>query len=182
MKYIIEHLEPELFEWCLIEYKHISRIVGKDKLIICNIQAEDVDKLKSYADVRTESVSDLELDNVCVLDPEAAETLKPGEKFDYAVFGGILGDDPPKQRTKAEVRMKGERRNIGKEQFPTDNAVYVTKSIIEGKKLEELKFQNGIEIQTDDGESVIFPFKYVLVKGKPLICEELIEYLKRVEG
>ena len=37
MKFIIEHLEPELYDWCLIEYEHISKIVGKENLIFTNI-------------------------------------------------------------------------------------------------------------------------------------------------
>ncbi len=40
MKFIIEHLEPELYPWCLIEYKHISKIVGKNNLIYTNINKE----------------------------------------------------------------------------------------------------------------------------------------------
>ncbi|MBW3004019.1 hypothetical protein KY328_05210 [Candidatus Woesearchaeota archaeon] len=182
MKYVIEHLEPELFEWCVIEYKHISEIVGKDNLVICNVREKDVDKLKGLADVRVESVSDMELNNACVLDPEAPDTLKTQDKFEYLVFGGILGDDPPKQRTKDEVTIQAERRNLGKEQLATDNAVYVSKLIVEGKRFEDIKFQKGIEIDTAEGESVMFPFSYVLVEGKPLISKELIEYLKRVEG
>ncbi len=40
MKYIIEHLEPELFEWCLIEYEHISKLVNEDNLIFTNIKKQ----------------------------------------------------------------------------------------------------------------------------------------------
>jgi len=28
MKFIIEHLEPTLSDWCFIEYNHISKIAG----------------------------------------------------------------------------------------------------------------------------------------------------------
>src|SRR3989338_10620936 len=31
MRYIIEHLEEKLYPWCLLEYTHISKMVGKDK-------------------------------------------------------------------------------------------------------------------------------------------------------
>ena len=48
MKFIIEHLEKKLFEWCLIEYEHISKIVGKNNLIITNVKKSDLSKLKSF--------------------------------------------------------------------------------------------------------------------------------------
>ena len=48
MKFVIEHLESELYEWCLIEYEHISKIVGKDNLTFTNIKSEDKKKLRDY--------------------------------------------------------------------------------------------------------------------------------------
>ena len=46
MKFIIEHLEPELYKWCLIEYRHISEIVDKDGAIFTSINKKDANKLK----------------------------------------------------------------------------------------------------------------------------------------
>ena len=46
--YIIEHLEPELYEWCLIEYKEISKIAGKENLWFSNINPKDKKKLEAY--------------------------------------------------------------------------------------------------------------------------------------
>jgi ribosome biogenesis SPOUT family RNA methylase Rps3 len=182
MKYIIEHLEPKVFDWCLMEYKHISKIVGKQNLMVTNVKAKEVSKLKEFADVRTESVKDLQLKNIGILDPDAPKTLAASDKFDYLVFGGILGDYPPRMRTKIELVVPGaERRNLGKEQFPTDNAVYVAKEIASGKKMSDLKFQDGLTIETGPNEAVDLPFRYVLVNGKPLICKELIEHLKKGE-
>jgi len=183
MKYVIEHLDPELFEWCLIEYKHISKMVGKENLIITNIKKEDIEKLKDYADVKTESIKELNLKNACILDPEGEITLSPKDSsFEYLIFGGILGDNPPRKRTKEEITIEGERRNLGKEQFSTDNAVFVAKEIIEGKNINDIKFKDSIEIETGDGESVILDFRYPIVNGKPNISEELINYLKENEG
>ena len=34
--YVIEHLEPRIYRWCVIEYKHISKIVGKENLWFTN--------------------------------------------------------------------------------------------------------------------------------------------------
>ena len=36
--YIIEHLEPKIGRWTLIEYAHISKIVGKRSLWFTNIK------------------------------------------------------------------------------------------------------------------------------------------------
>ena len=50
MKVIIEHLEPELYDWCLIEYEHISKIAGKGNLIFTNIKnKKETEKLKNMA-------------------------------------------------------------------------------------------------------------------------------------
>ena len=192
--YIIEHLEPEIWEWCLYEYKHISNIVGKENLWITNVNIKDKNfvKLKKFARVFEKSVADLSLDlkRVCILDAEGGKELKPAETsgFDYYVFGWILGDSPPRKRTGPEltVRMKGASvRNLGKEQFPTDNAVYVVKEIVSGIALEKMKFKDGLTIKLGDGkvlEEFILPFKYVLVNGKPLISQKVLKYLRSKKG
>lgn len=194
MKYIIEHLEKRLYKWCLLEYEHISRIVGKDNLVFTNLTKKQAEKLDKYGKCFTKSIKELykEINELgaapsrfCILDPEAEKTLLPEDShnFDCLIFGGILGDNPPRKRTKEELMLEGvERRNIGKEQFPTDNAVYVCKQIINGKLLQELEFQDEVEIDIARGESVILPFRYVLVEGKPLISEELMRYIKTHKG
>jgi ribosome biogenesis SPOUT family RNA methylase Rps3 len=179
MKYVIEHLEEEEYEWCVIEYKHISKIVGKENLIITNVKEKE--KLKDYAAVYSESVSKLGLKDVCILDPEAEKTLEPtdAKKFKYVIFGGILGDYPPRKRTQEEIKLSGERRNLGREQMATDNAIFVTKKIVDGTPMEKLEFVDTIEIETDENESCVMPYRYVIVDGKPLISEELVNHLKR---
>lgn len=184
-KFVIEHLEPKLYSWCALEYKHISKLVGKNNLLFTNIKSHSAQqKLSQFGKVSSVSVSRLGLPNVCVLDPEAKKTLVPNEakKFSYFVFGGILGDYPPRQRTKQELKLKAERRNIGKEQFPTDNAVYVVKKIASGTLLNKLEFQDCFTIPIKEGEEVELPFRYVLVKGKPLISRAIVAMLKRQKG
>jgi ribosome biogenesis SPOUT family RNA methylase Rps3 len=182
--FIIEHLEPELWPWCVIEYKHISKIIGKNSLWFFHIKAKDAKRLEKYGKVFNNSVKTLNLKNICILDPEAQQTLTPktAANFDYFVFGGILGDAPPKKRTTQELTNffpKTKSFNLGKEQMSTDNAVYTAKQIIGGKSLSSLKFKDGIEIQINKIESIIFPFRYNLVKGKQLISKELIAFLKK---
>ncbi len=178
--YVIEHLDGKLWKWCLIEYKLISKLVGKKNLFFTNIRSEE---LKKYGQVIKEPASKLNLKRACILDPDAKKTLttKDTKKFKYFIFGGILGDYPPKKRTKKELTKKLNfiSRNIGKKQFSTDNAVAVVKEISKGKKLSDLKFKDKIEIQLGKYDSVVLPYRYLLVKNKPLISKELIEYLKR---
>ena len=183
--FIIEHLEPEIFEWCLIEYKNISLTVGKNNLWFTNIKTDkNKDILEPYGQVFLQSVKDLKLDNVCVLDPTVQRTLDIFEArlFNYFIFGGILGDYPPKQRTRAELTSiipDAQVRNIGTEQMSTDNAVLVVSEIVKGRKFEELQFQDTIEIEINEVESVQLPYRYRVIDMKPFVSAELVDYLKK---
>ncbi len=180
--FVLEHLEPELFEWCIVEYEEISKTVGKNNLLFTNIK-EDSDKLNSLGAVKKESVVKLKLNNACVLDPEASQELSPSDEFDYLIFGGILGDNPPRKRTEDELSSKINlpKKNLGKKQMSTDTAVKVAKLIVDGKKLSEIKFIDSPEIEIADGESVELPYRYLSKEGKPLIPAKIIEILKREE-
>ena len=167
--YIIEHLEKRIWRWCIIEYKHISALVGKKNLWFTNIKMSEIAKtisehaqkplvfdrckeLSKYGKVIKKPVSELNLKNACVLDPEAKKILNPNEakKIKYFIFGGILGDNPPKKRTKKELTglMKNAiARSIGKKQFSTDNAVLVTKEIAKGALLGKMKFIDALNIK-----------------------------------
>ncbi|MBI2112241.1 hypothetical protein HYT52_01775 [Candidatus Woesearchaeota archaeon] len=191
MHYILEHLEPRLYKWCQLEYEHISKIVGNEQLIFTNIKSKSQKiKLEKLGKVEKNSVVNLGLETkkICILDPFAPKTLtsEDRKRFDYFIFGGILGDYPMRARTKEELSSKlpgAETRNIGKEQMPTDNAFYVVKEIIEhGKKLEELKFKDSPELEVKEGESIIMPFRYVLVNGKILMSKKLEYLLKTKKG
>jgi ribosome biogenesis SPOUT family RNA methylase Rps3 len=205
--YIIEHLEDHLWRWCLIEYKHISQIVGRENLWITNVKRKSKasEELKQFAHVFKESIINEEsiinlvqsskLQTICVLDPEGKETLLPSEakKFSHFIFGGILGDNPPQKRTAPELTSKLLKvnsqiiiRNLGKKQMSTDNAVYVVKQIVQGKTLSQLQFQDTLEIKMSQRsriqDSIILPYYYCLVNSKPLISSELVQYLKKKKG
>lgn len=182
--YIIEHLEEKIWKWCTIEYKSISQIVLGKNMWITNTRSNS---LKSIATVKKESVTTLNLKNACVLDPTAKKTLTPQEakRFDYFIFGGILGNFPPQKRTTPELTSKlknATARNLGKAQMSTDTAVYVVKQIVEGKKLSDIAFQDEIEIELGKNESTILPYHYVIINKKPLISKELVNYLKKKKG
>lgn len=181
--YIVEHLEPKLWAWCLIEYKHISKIIGKERLLFTNINRKDLRKLVKYGKVFTESVQELKLVNACILDPEAPEkfTPKKAASYKYLIFGGILGDYPPRKRTAKELSVffpKLPKYNLGNMQMSTDNAIYVAKRIVEGVPFSKLRFRDCITARLNKIESVDFPYRYALVRKKPLISKELIKYLK----
>ncbi|MFH1066084.1 MAG: SAM-dependent methyltransferase [Nanoarchaeota archaeon] len=196
MKYVIEHF-GKAFKWHLIEYEHISKLVGKENLIFTNVKGKK-EALSAFGETRKESIAELcehasgdpnEVRNlgfpdVCILDPASDKILTPEDckRFKYLVFGGILGDYPPRERTKELLtcRMKNvETRNLGKEQMPTDNAVYAAKLIAEGKRFEDIKFIDTIEIDVRKGLSVELPFRYISINGKPLVSEKLVEFLKK---
>lgn len=185
MKFIIEHLENKLYEWCLIEYKHISKIVGKNNLIFTNIKnTQDTSKLIKLGEIKIDSVTKLNLKNACLLDPITKITLKPKEKFDYYIFGGILGDFPEQGRTEKYLTSKlknVEVRNLGKKQMSTDTAVLVTKLITNGTQIENISFIDNPSIVIKKGkfqEEINLPYRYVFKNNKPIISKELMKYLK----
>ena len=187
MKFIIEHLEPELFEWCMIEYEHISHIAGKSNVIFTNINKKYKDGLEKYGLVYEKPVSELNFKNICVLSQYSEKELTSNDKgkFEYFVFGGILGDNPAKRRTNSIInslktsKKDFETRNLGSRQMPTDTAVYAAKKILEGKKLSEFKFVDELEVEINENESVTLPFRYVVDGSKLVINEKLIEHMRK---
>ena len=188
MKIVIEHVEPELFEWCLIEYKHISKIVGKNSLIFTNIRGkEDSKKLRNFGSVFGKSISELGLKNICVLSQYSKKPLKAKDKnlFKHFVFGGILGDNPARKRTNNLInklkksKIKFSTRNLGKEQMPTDVAVYVAKKILDGKKLSDFRFVDNLEIEINEHESINLDFRYVIDNNRVIISKKLVDYLRK---
>lgn len=188
-KFIIQHLEPELGKWSLIEYKHISSFLGgPEKLWITNVkELTKQDELKDYATVIPEGVGTLNLENVCILDPEATQTLTPEEaqSIDYFLFGGILGGYPPKKRTEKELTQFMPKdyivRNIGTYQMPTDSAVFTVNEIAKGRKFEQIEFKDRPEFNISQYEVIQIPMRYAVVNGKPLVSPDLLEHWRTSE-
>ncbi|MCF7861659.1 hypothetical protein K9M79_05415 [Candidatus Woesearchaeota archaeon] len=180
MIYIIEHMEPELFDWCMLEYKHISETVDKVWFTNVNLDDQKVDELRSYGKVFSESVVDMNLKNACLLDMKGDGDLSCNDSFDYLIFGGILGDDPPAGRTKALVeKLDVPLKTLGPKQLSTDGAVFTASELVGGKIFSDLKFQDDLIIEVEDGEEIILPFSYPLVGDKPYVSDELIEKIKK---
>lgn len=107
--YIVEHLDPELGQWSELEYAAIARETQRsgNTFMLSSLPAEFrvPDKLAEIPAFKAETrgVEDIygtdELKaRVCLLDPQAEKDLNPDDKreFDVFLFGGILGDDPPR--------------------------------------------------------------------------------------
>lgn len=117
------------------------------------------------------------------MDPAAAKDLAPedGETFDVFLFGGILGDDPPRDRT-SELRKKGfEGRRLGPKQMTTDTAVRVTRMVVEQKfPLAEIPYLDFPELKWNEHESTEMPFRYVKGEdGKPIMPAGMVELIKK---
>lgn len=188
--FVVEHLDPELGPWSALEYKTIakeSKSAGCD-FILSSVPASLLasDDLRNVgANAKTESVEDYFADRkhrICLLDPQAAKELKPNDtdEFDVFLFGGILGDDPPRDRT-SELRKKGfNGRRLGPKQMTTDTAVRVTRMVIlEQKELDSIPYVDFPELQLDEHESTEMPFRYVIdEKKRPIMPEGMLELIK----
>src|SRR3989338_2411493 len=181
--YIIEHLERRVWKWCIYEYEHISQTIGKKNLWFTNVKRGSK-VLSKYGSVFRGSVRDMKLDKACVLDSDGKKTLSPKEArgFRYFIFGGILGDHPPRKRTRKELTKfisNAIVRDIGKRQMATDNAVYVVHEIEGGTLLKKMKFKQGVRIRINKIESTDLPYRYALVNGEPFMSNRVVTYLKR---
>jgi len=183
--FVIEHLEPRLSEWVLIEYEHASMIVGRENLAFTNVK-RGFKALERLGKVYRESAVELfDREDIIVLDPKAEELLEPSD-FDHVravVVGGILGDHPPKGRTFKLITSKMKRaraRSLGDCQFSIDGAVYMALKVASGVRLSEIPVAKSLTLKCGDLE-IHLPFCYPLVNGKPVISPKLIDYLLRTD-
>lgn len=165
--FIVEHMEEELSEWVQLEYLHISDVT-KGRLLVTSVPTalkapgsfegkvtltqQDITQLPGYRSER-----------VCLLDPAATQELSPQDcTFNWFLFGGILGDDPPRDRT-GELRKYGfARRCLGQAQMTTDTAVAVVHAVVlGGKRMQDLPFVDHPELTFGRREAVTMPFRYL---------------------
>lgn len=183
--FVIEHLEPEIGKWLYIEYMHASEIVEKKQLVFTNIKNQrDIKLLSKLGTVKRESFAEIfTSEKTIILDPKAPKKLRPEdfEGKEAVVIGGILGDHPPKGRTQKLVTARlpnATIRNLGREQFSIDGAVYIAKLVSEGKRIEEIPLKKGVIIELNEYIEIYLPYAYPLKEGKPVIHGTLIEYLR----
>jgi len=105
--FIVEHLDPELEQWSALEYKCIARetAASGSQFFLTSVPTslQLPESLKNVSELKVEHRGIEEIyadkkDRVCLLDPAATKELSPedGDNFDIFLFGGILGDDPPR--------------------------------------------------------------------------------------
>jgi len=203
MKFLIEHMEPKLFKWCILEYTHISEeaTIRGDTVLFTDLKnTKNMGKLKGLGKLYSESAAQIFKNNkfngrpvrLCVLDLNAEKVLsKSDNNFDFVLLGGILGDFPRQNRTKGllesmnDAGINYETRHLGKDQFSTDIALIVAQELLAGKKLSELEFVDEYEIEIapekpgECGESISLPFKYLIRNGKPVVAKGLIDLVKK---
>ena len=156
-------------------------------------------------------------ERICLLDPKAPLPLSVcdagvrassasaahggAQPFTHFLFGGILGDDPPRDRT-ASLRLLGfPGRHLGPVQMSTDTALGVTKRVVEdGQRLAiaDVDGQPGADTAQDGrgalswvdqpeldfgrGESVELPYRYLAAdesKREPLMPPGMRELIYR---
>ncbi|WVQ76730.1 hypothetical protein IAR50_006404 [Cryptococcus sp. DSM 104548] len=205
-KYVIEHMEEDdskthaLPPWVTLEYAHMLSCVGPQSTVhFTSLSSSSIPPLQKSlesspvsqkAQPTTQPILDLlpslsppiDKSRVCLLDPRAEKVISPedGDLFDVFLYGGILGDDPPRDRT-GELRKLGfEGRHLEKMQMTTDTAVKVTKIVVEDKvPLNEIPFTDFPTIQFTKVESIEMPFRYVKdEQGEPILPPGMKEHLK----
>lgn len=113
--FIVEHLDPELGPWSELEYLAIgseSKETGTRFTLSSlppDFKVPEALKTNEAFTAEPRGVEEIyaaDKTRVCLLDPAAAKDLSPedGETFDAFLFGGILGDDPPRGMLRAAIR------------------------------------------------------------------------------
>ena len=175
VKIYIEHCEPALSKWLWLEYRHASKLAGRENIAFCNVKDERERRLlEKLGEVYEESV---------ILDPEAVLPLTPSDFkiFSNMVVGGILGDHPPQGRTFKLIssKMRGvSTRNLGRRQLSIDSSVYMALRVAEDIPLSGIPMKRRLIIKVNEHHSIMLPYTYPLVEGKPLVAPGLIKYLK----
>jgi ribosome biogenesis SPOUT family RNA methylase Rps3 len=123
-KFIIEHMEPEVSGWPELEYKNMQTHVDL-QLVVPSSLLHNIPSSLDRTEVTTVSVNQWPAElqkRVLLLDPSSPDELVPSDAtdYDFLLFGGILGDDPPQDRTKMLREMGFATRHLGPIQMTTD--------------------------------------------------------------
>ncbi|KAJ7825853.1 SAM-dependent RNA methyltransferase [Mycena olivaceomarginata] len=182
--------------WVELEYAHMRMLAGPAaKIHFTSLSKASRDSLSTVfgseaglanASCHQEGVLELlkaqtSLEKVCLLDPKAELALSPEDgdgRFEWFLFGGILGDDPPRDRT-SELRVLGfPTRHLGPVQMTTDTALGVTKLVVADKiLLDDIPYVNFPTIVFNPKESVEMPFRYIAEGPEPKLPPGMRELL-----
>lgn len=195
--YVIEHMEDDeetpksIPPWVELEYSHMRTLAGRDahvhftnlsktscQSLTATFQApspgssgSDLAEVSCHIYGVIDLINDQSKESVCLLDPKAERELSPEDgdgRFEYFLFGGILGDDPPRDRT-SELRVLGfPTRHLGPVQMTTDTALGVTKLVVkDGISLSKIPYVDFPTIRFNSRESVEMPFRYIADGREP---------------
>jgi len=204
--FVVEHLDAELEAWSTLEYSTIAQECNASNCAFVLSSVPQALQLppelrsligsaltlehRSIETLCAEAHDPFRKEAVCLLDPKAAQELSPSDaqQFSAFLFGGILGDDPPRDRT-GELRAKGfPVRRLGPVQMTTDTAVRVTRTVIlDQLPLDKIPFVDYPEIKVNKHESVRMPFRYVKNAEGPVMPNGMSELIasdseKGIEG
>ena len=179
---VIEHCEPELSEWLLLEYKHTAKLWKKNLVFTKVVDKKTLNILQKLGSVKKEKVKNVFSNKKCIiLDPQAKKPLTPKDcsDADVIIIGGLLGYEKPHGRTKRLISDTSgfTTRHLGKLQLSIDGTAFVTKAICLGLNLKDIEIAREIEIIHDRIHSTILPFGYPIIENKPVITPGLINYL-----
>ncbi|BGP32335.1 hypothetical protein JCM10296v2_004116 [Rhodotorula toruloides] len=204
--YVIEHMEDDnpdtsFPHWIALEYAQMVKWAGEGNTVIFSslssssvksLSEQLVDRGAREGSFRAETRSvrqlmkeeGVPLEKVCLLDPRAEKGIAPedGREYDWFLFGGILGDDPPRDRTGILRRDGYPGRHLGPVQMTTDTALGVTSLIVSPphKTLSTITFVDHPTIRFDEHEGVEMPFRYIVDEesGEPVLPPGMREHLK----
>jgi len=182
---IIEHCEPTLSEWLMLEYKHTAKLWNGNLMFTRVTDTKTKKILRNLGSVKKENAKDLYSSKNCiVLDPQAKKPLTPKDcsSADALIIGGLLGYEKPQGRTKTLISASSgfHTRHLGPLQLSIDGAGFVIKAICLGLNLNDIEIAKEIEIIHDAVHSTILPFGYPIIENKPVITPGLIEYLSNL--
>lgn len=168
--------------------KFISEQKEQKIVIVSKRLIEYLNEEKGFVSIPVEGGQPIEVsaDKICLLDLRAEHTLAPKDngEFEMFVFGGILGDHPPRDRTFALRKDFLRTRNLKTKQMSTDTAILVSDIILnDGYEIDQIPMIEDPELRNTEDPSlsvVMTGFTYVsnkfdLKTGKinPEIKEEV---------
>lgn len=188
---IVDNWEKFLSPWLLSEYSFVADLFRGD-VVFTNVTSEGMlQVLNTLAKATPKNlrefleVTGIPVGKVIILDPTADEELRPEDLkgVEAVVIGGIMGDHPPKKRTRELITSKlteAKARNLGREQLTIAGAAYVLKKICEGLTIREVDMRFGLTIRLtilNSDVEVFLPYAFPYEGGKPVLPNE---YLKVV--